>query len=51
MHVIEHFNGQLVNKLLTKNFAERLRQANLVWKNNIADFVKKDIFSWKTNKH
>ena len=31
------------NKLRTENFAERLKQAKLSMKDDIADFVKKDI--------
>ena len=32
------------NKFRTGNFAERLKQAKLAYKNGIANFVKKDIF-------
>ena len=35
------------NKLTKDNFAERLKQANVASKNDIADFVKKHIFWWK----
>ena len=32
------------NKLRTENFAERLKQTKLSMKDDIGDFVKKDIF-------
>ena len=36
----KYINTQEFNKLISDNFADRLKQANLVSKNDIADFTK-----------
>ena len=40
-----YITTQEFNKLTAKNFAARLKQANLASKNDIVSFVKKDRFS------
>ena len=39
----KYITTEELNKLRTENFAERLKQAKLSMKDDIADFVKKDI--------
>ena len=40
----EYFTTQEFNKLISNNFTERLKQANLASKSDIADFVKRTDF-------
>ena len=44
LHYDKYFTTPEFNKI-TKNFTERLKQANVASKNDIADFVKKIDFN------
>ena len=43
----EYITTKEFNKLLADNFAARLKQANLAYKNDIANFAKKTYFDEK----
>ena len=47
----EYITTQEFNKWTTEYFAAKLKQAKLATKDDIANFLKKDIFWWKPNKY